>query len=758
MTEISLLALFREEVAEHVTTLTQGLLVAESSAPEDTRPLEPLMRAAHSLKGAARVVELDTAVRVAHAMEDALVAAQRHELTLSPPRIDALLRGVDWITSLAAVPEDSLPVWLVAQAAETEALIDTLTHLERLGETAPDSAPSAATAVDAAAGTAQAGAAIESPAPATPTPQPIANDDTDRAVKISADVVDRLLGLTSESVIEAHRIEALGKALQGIRAHHVRLGAGLKRLRARLADGASGPELIDLTDSSEALLEWAQDALARSLEDFDNVSRRSALIAEELFQWSVASRQRPFADGTAMFPRLVRDLARDLGKRVRFEISGQETRVDREILDKLEAPLRHLLQNAVDHGLEGTEERRVSGKPEAGLLRLEARHRGGALIITVSDDGRGIDRDSLRARIVERSLTSAETAARLNDAELFDFLFLPGVTTRASVDAVSGRGVGLDAVQSMVQTEGGALSVSSNAGRGACFVLRLPVTRSVIRALLVSIEGEPYAFPLTGIEQVLKLAETEISTVEGRSYVTRDERRMALVRAAEILELDDQAPSGETLHAVVIGESGGHYAVEVDEFLGERELAVRPLDPRLGKVPHVSSTSTTEDGVPVLVLDTEDLVRSIHALVSGGRRVGSRNSSTPSATRAPRVLIVDDSITVRELERHLLQNHGYDVDVAVDGIEGWNALRLGGYDLVISDVDMPRMNGIDLIKRIREDPRLNQLPVMILSYKDREEDRLRGLDAGADRYFAKSGFRDDALIEAVRDLIGRTER
>ncbi|MBM4201792.1 MAG: hybrid sensor histidine kinase/response regulator, partial [Gammaproteobacteria bacterium] len=409
MSEISLMALFREEVATHVATLTQGLLDAEAAGPDLAHSIEPLMRAAHSLKGAARVVELDTAVRVAHALEDALVAAQRHSLVLDSARIDALLRGVDWIAALGAVPEDELPGWLVAQAASTEGLIDTLTHLERLQHPAPEAPAADAEAPTHSASAPAAPEHVGEPAP--PTAGAGTDEAADRAVKVDAEVVDRLLGLTSEAVVEAHRMEELSKALQPLRTRQARLADQLARLRT--CSAAAGAEVLELAESAEALAEVVRGTLSRTLAEFDKVARRSALIAEQLFQWSVASRQRPFSDGTGAFPRLVRDLARELGKQVRFEIAGQDTRVDRDMLDKLEAPLRHLLQNAVDHGIENPDQRRAAGKAETGLLRLEAGHRGGALMITVADDGRGVDRAGLRHRIVEQSLTTAATAERL---------------------------------------------------------------------------------------------------------------------------------------------------------------------------------------------------------------------------------------------------------------------------------------------------------------------------------------------------------
>jgi two-component system sensor histidine kinase and response regulator WspE len=494
--------------------------------------------------------------------------------------------------------------------------------------------------------------------------------------------------------------------------------------------------------------------LTRHVEDFESFARRNEDLSNRLHHEVIVSRMRPLADGIRGFPRLVRDVARTLGKQVRFEVRGEQTGVDRDILDKLEAPLSHLIRNALDHGIELPADREAAGKPATGTIRLEARHRAGMLQITLVDDGRGIDVERLRSHAVTRGLVARQVADQLSELELLEFLFLPGFSTKESVTEISGRGVGLDVVQSMVKSVGGSVRVSTQPGRQTVFTLQLPITMSVIRALLVQIGGEPYAFPLTRIDQILFCRGEDIRTVEGRQYFDRDGVSIGLVMAAQILERPALAPA-DPMPVVVISDRGQQFGMIVDSFLGERDLEVRPLDLRLGKVPNVNSASLLENGDPVLIVDVEDLVRSIDNVLMGRRlsRVEFERMAEQARQRK-RILVVDDSITVRELERQLLQARGFTVDVAVDGMDGWNAIRGTHYDLVVTDVDMPRMDGIGLVSLLKADPARRETPVVIVSYKDREEDRIRGLDAGANRYLTKSSFHDETFVDTIVDLIG----
>ena len=491
------------------------------------------------------------------------------------------------------------------------------------------------------------------------------------------------------------------------------------------------------------------------MNELELFSRRSENLSDRLYHEVIDSRMRPFADGVAGFPRMVRDLARSLGKRIHFVVEGRATRVDRDILAKLEAPLNHLIRNAIDHGIEAPDERLAAGKPAEGSILLEAGHRAGMLSITLEDDGRGVEIERLREKVRQKSLADEDMVGQMLETELLEFLFLPGFTTSDAVTEISGRGVGLDVVQSMVQDVGGVLRAQSRPGKGMSFHLQLPLTLSVTRTLLVEVEGDVYAFPLARIDRVLRVPQDEVEVIEDRQYVRFDERNIGLVPAHQILGLEGHGPPGEELLVVVLSDRMDRYGLVVDRLLGERDLVVRPLDPRLAKTKDVSAVAFLDDNSPVLIVDVEDVVRSIDNLVTGGRlRKMTRAAATATERQRKRVLVVDDSITVREVERKLLENNGYDVEVAVDGMDGWNAVRAGSYDLIITDVDMPRMNGIELVQSIKGDPQLQALPVMIVSYKDREEDRLRGLDAGANYYLTKSSFHDETLVSAVEDLIG----
>jgi two-component system sensor histidine kinase and response regulator WspE len=281
------------------------------------------------------------------------------------------------------------------------------------------------------------------------------------------------------------------------------------------------------------------------------------------------------------------------------------------------------------------------------------------------------------------------------------------------------------------------------------------LTLSVVRTLLVEVAGEPYAFPLAHIVCAVKLPRKKIEVLEGRQHFNFDGQQIGLVTAHQVLEGSELELVGDELPVVVVGEQHNRYGLVVDRFLGGRELVVQTLDARLGKIKDVSAAALMEDGSPVLIVDVEDLVRSMERLAATDRltRV-QRATADAGQQRRKRVLVVDDSLTVRELQRKLLDHHGYDTEVAVDGMDGWNAARGGRFDLIVTDIDMPRMDGIELLTHIRKDAKLKSMPVVILSYKDRDEDRRRGLDAGADYYLTKGSFHDDTLLRAVVDLIG----
>ncbi|NBV46136.1 MAG: hybrid sensor histidine kinase/response regulator, partial [Planctomycetia bacterium] len=582
-------------------------------------------------------------------------------------------------------------------------------------------------------------------------------EPVDRVVRVSADSLTRLVGLAGESLVETRQLRPFVDSLLALRAAQVEVCDAAAGVEDRLSEeraGTSSP-LVAMVERVRLRCEESLQAINRHIEDFESFARRNEDLSGRLHHEVISSRMRPLADGLRGFPRLVRDLSRSLGKLARLEVHGEQTGVDRDILDKLEAPLAHLIRNALDHGIEPPAERTALGKPPVGTIRLEARHRAGMLQIVLVDDGRGVDVARLRSRAVERDLVASQVAERLSETEVLEFLFLPGFSTKEQVTELSGRGVGLDVVQSMVKAVGGTVRVASQPGRQTVFTLQLPITMSVIRALLVDIGGEPYAFPLTRIDRILLCRHADVRTIEGRQYFDHDGGSIGLVVAAQILDVDGGTAPGDPMPVVVISDRGQRFGLVVNAVLGERDLEVRPLDPRLGKVPDISSASLLENGHPVLIVDVEDLVLSIDNVLMGRRLSRLEFERIAHQTRrSKRVLVVDDSITVRELERQLLQSRGFTVDVAVDGMDGWNAIRGADYDLVVTDIDMPRMDGIGLVSLVKNDPSRHHIPVVIVSYKDREEDRLRGLDAGANRYLTKSSFHDETFLHTVIDLIG----
>jgi two-component system sensor histidine kinase and response regulator WspE len=774
----SMLELFRLEAEGQTAVLSAGVLAIEEleRSPET---VEALMRAAHSLKGAARIVGLEPAVQVAHALEDVFVAAGKGSFRVRPEHADRLLAAIDFLGSIAKA-DDALAAegpWpekgraLVADLAALLAAPAAAAAPAASGAgpsppataptapAAPEPTPAAATEPAAAAAPPVPAAAGE-PAtePAKPEARPI--ERADRVVRVSADSLTRLVGLAGESLVETRQLRPFVDGLLQLRGDEVEICDRLSALEERLkaADVELPPPLAALLAGIRERADACLSRLSGHLDDFESFARRNEDLSNRLHHEVIVSRMRPLADGIRGFPRLVRDVSRSLGKQVRFEVRGDQTGVDRDILDKLEAPLSHLVRNALDHGLETPAEREAAGKPATGTIRLEARHRAGMLHITLTDDGRGIDVERLRSIAIARGLVARAVAEHLSELELLEFLFLPGFSTKEKVTEISGRGVGLDVVQSMVKAVGGSVRVATQPGRQTVFTLQLPITMSVIRALLVDIGGEPYAFPLTRIDHILHCPQAAIRTVEGRQYFDRDGTSIGLVLAAQILEAPAAQPA-DPMPVVVISDRGQQFGMIVDAFLGERDLEVRPLDRRLGKVPDINSASLLENGHPVLIVDVEDLVRSIDNVLVGRRlsRVEFEKLAEQARQRK-RILVVDDSITVRELERQLLQARGYAVDVAVDGMDGWNAIRSAHYDLVVTDVDMPRMDGIGLVALLKADPARKEIPVVIVSYKDREEDRLRGLDAGANRYLTKSSFHDATFIDTIIDLIGEPAR
>jgi len=786
-----MLDLFRVELENNTRTLESGLVTAERDQTPER--IEPLMRAAHSIKGAARIVGLTAAVTLAHAMEDVLSAAQHGQRRLTSDAIDRLLKGNDFFAGLARLDIAELPDALEKGTGEIQVMAGQLrAFLSSPPETAQETPPAAATVTTetpparaAAAETPSSTAVAQTtpsaapvatqavitaeprpdasmqvsacigPPTATPAVRPRAVQDKGEGclVRVRAENMNRLMALAGECLVQAQSVKTVYQNLLALKKDIVELEQPLRRSlesQLKMGDNTQDEGIQETLTGITA----AEQAVSNDIVRFERFSRRMEYLSHRLYNEVISSRMVPFSDGLHGFSRMVRDLARETGKQVRFEIAGANTPVDRDILERLEAPLSHLLRNAIDHGMETPEERKAAGKPIEGTIVLEARHAAGMLNISLTDDGRGINPDDLRGKVIEKGYVTQEMAVSLSRAELFEFLFLPGFSTAKAVTEISGRGVGLDVVFNMAHEVGGTVRVDAEAGRGAHFNLQLPLTLSVLRTLLLSIADEPYALPLSRIDRVLSLDAADIREIEDRPYCNVDGEHVGILDARQLFQLPPESVPSVKHTVVIISDRLNRYGLVVDRVIGEENLVVRPLDSRMGKVPNISAGAILDDGSPVVIFDVDDLVRSIHQLLTTGKlqKIGKGRHTLRAGKK--RVLIVDDSLTVREVERRLLDTAGYDVTTAIDGVDGWNTLTAQSFDLLISDVDMPRMNGIDLVRTVKNDPLLKEMPIMIVSYKDREEDRLRGLEAGANYYLTKGSFHDEGLLTAVRDLIG----
>ncbi len=772
LSQFSMIDLFRLEADGQTQILTDGLLLLERGSG-DAGTTESLMRAAHSIKGAAAIVGLDVVVQVAHAMEDAFIAAQNKVLELTPARIDVLLSGVDVIVQAAQLEESMVGTWQAAQhgrVSQLMAAIGSLAHLQAAPAATPapallalpplaagpdDDDIAAAMAAMAAMERVEQGAPMPD-APAAPAPEPEPASASDRRgtpAPRTAQNFDRLLALASEGRINAHQMHPFIASLQRFKRNQGALFQAMEQLHEAVLRSGD-PTLIDKSQQAVQKAHPLKQFMLEHMAEIEHYERRLLVGSKNMIDEVLTLRMRPFRDGVQAFPRMVRDLARSLGKDAQLVITGEDTLVDRDILAHIESPLNHMLRNAVDHGLETPEERLAAGKPALGTIRLEARHRAGMLNIDIRDDGRGVDLEKIRARVISRKMASAAMAAAMSAAELMEFLFLPAFSLKETTTAISGRGVGLDIVHQTIRAQNGSVRMESQPGQGFHTAITLPLTQSVVRALVVDVLGEAYAIPIVNVERVLLVPQADIHTLENKQFFDLGGEHVGLVSAAQVLALGQMAAADAELPVVVIGSGVRRYALVVDAIRGEQSLAVQALDQVFGKMRDISAAALLDDGLPVVILDVPDLLLSIDKLLGEGGLHQLAQDGVREQRKVKRVLVVDDSLTVREMERKLLQGRGYQVDIAIDGIDGWNVVRSGDYDLVITDVDMPRMDGIELVLLIKKDIHLHRLPVMIVSYKDRAEDRARGMSAGADYYLTKGSFHDETLLDAVFELIG----
>ncbi|MBI3767059.1 MAG: response regulator [Deltaproteobacteria bacterium] len=737
-----LMQTFRAELEEHVRVMNEELLALERAATggERSARLTVLLRALHSLKGAARAVNLGLIAEVCHRLEEPLIAVRDGKRDLDADLSGLLFAGADALADGARRLgsgedlESSLLAELSAQLADESG---------RQGVGSSVAPPPTGAVVSSSA------AARTSASPAAAVPGRI----VEAAVRVTAERLDALVADGGELLVAHHRLEGRRDELATLRDVVRRWNADRRRLRTsrdvpRL--GQQGDDGAEWRRASNALASTAE-CLQRTEKELDRlVARLTAdgnamgAVAVRLEEDIRRVRMVPFAEACAGLFRAVRDLAKATDKDVELLVEGGETELDRSVLEGLKDPLLHLVRNAVDHGLETRAERSASGKSARGRVTVSAALRGARVEVVVTDDGRGIDLAAVRVHARAQGFVLPES-----ERELVRLVFEPGLSTATIVTGVSGRGLGLDVVKSRLETLNGTIDVASEPGRGTRFAMSLPLTLTTVRALLVVAAGQMFAIAGTAIAGLRRARIDDLAVVQGHPMLPVEDGLIPVASLAAILG-NGASPGGDTNVPILLVAAGGaRAALAVDELVVEQEIVVKSLGPRLAGARAVTGGALLASGNIALVLNPAYLAR--RAVGSAARLVSRTFDAAPA--RAKRVLVVDDSITTRSLEKSILETAGYEVDVAADGELGWQMLQERGADVLVSDVEMPRMDGFALTETVRGSARFRELPVVLVTARESEADKARGLRAGADAYLVKSAFDQRALLETIAQLL-----
>ncbi|MCC6455550.1 MAG: hybrid sensor histidine kinase/response regulator [Caldilineaceae bacterium] len=811
-----LLVTFQGEAEERVRALASGLIALEK-APEPGKQaeiVEEVFREVHSLKGAARSVNLTEIEAICQAMEDVFAALKRNKITPSLILLDHLHQATDLLNRLlAANPAEASS----QEKARHAPLIRRLKELARqnfssLDATSPaNSALPAATLEDpvtedpAAESPAATARAAQPPSSATPpwamasraTPHPAVTDERHllpETVRISADRLEALLlqveELVSVKLAVTQRAAELRAPVTQIDlwsktwAKYYPSLRYLSKLLEKMPENVpenipEKPDNGDLQPSERmkikremtALLEflvWNQawvEALGVQLTTAANSAahdqRTIGGMVDHLLQDMKQVLMLPISSLLEIFPSLARDLARQQHKEVEIVFHGTEIEVDRRILQEIKDPLLHLVRNCIDHGIETPSVRENKQKPRRGVITLTVAQKDSSKFeILLSDDGEGVDRARVRETAARLGIVSAEVAEKMSQQEINSLIFQSGFSTSPLITDISGRGLGLAIVQEKVEKLGGTITLETESGKGTTFHLLLPLTLATLRGLLVRCEGRLFILPLLYIERVARLNRSEIQTVQNRATISLEGQTVSLVQLGQALELPPQHASpglpGKTtdkVHVVILNTAEKRLAFSVDEIIGEQEVLMKGLGPQLVRVRNIAGATVLGTGQVVPILNVLDLMKSAIKTVDGAAKLVEQSRVELAPTLEKSILVVEDSITARMQLKNILELNGYTVQTAVDGLDALLTLRSKAFDLVVSDVDMPRLNGLDLTARIRNDKELAALPVVLVTALASRQDQERGIEVGANAYITKGNFDQNKLLDVIERLI-----
>ncbi|HJU09317.1 MAG TPA: response regulator [Candidatus Binataceae bacterium] len=747
-----LMGTFLAELDENLRSFNRELLLLEKmpAGPERTESLTRLFRTAHSLKGAARSVNQSEIESLCHQLEDRLAALRDGHTELSPENISALFAGLDSIEQAA----ECLKPRAEAQTNQVETAKPSASH-----EPAP---PASNGLVQVANATTEKVSPDVGPGAIAASqrrsfdgnvgPSVVGNDFA--MVRVAAHKLDALLAWSGELLVARRRIADHTERLSGLQRtlrtyrtveHHrdkaTRLLQSSRIQKAtRAADGDGG---LHSTDNPLAQFRHDIEELSASFaSDIRALEQAASPVEQEIRQ----IRMLPFAECCQGLDRLVRDLSQSSGKEVLLMIEGETVEVDRAVIEQLRDPLRHLVRNAMSHGIETREDRLAAGKPAEGHIKISAATRGGHVEISVSDDGRGLNLDAIRERAKDY-LTHDVTSA-----DIANTVFLPGVSTATQVDEVSGRGVGLDVVKSHVEALRGSITVSWIEGSGTTFFVTVPLTLTVMRALLLRVDNQIFAVSNAHIRKLLRFGPEKIHRPGNREMLVSEQGRAPtlVVPLRRVLGLADASETQRCL-AVIVGAGENNVGLIVDEFLAEQDIIVKGLGRYIKRTRLISGATLLPSGEVALVINVPNVVRA--ALGSTPQRTSQITVNALPVKQRKRLIVADDSITTLSLEKSILEAAGYDVRVAVDGQKAWELLQAEDADLLVTDVEMPKLDGFGLTARIRACEQYHHLPIVLLTARESDADKARGLTLGANAYLVKSSFDQEHLLETVAQLL-----
>ncbi len=804
---------FLDELQGHVRALNRESLALEKNPPEAERAkrLQELLRTAHSLKGAARSVDLSLIEDACHGLEDLLAGVRDNRVAFDSELFSLLFATADSLEEAGMRLREQRdladsPLGALLPRLEAAVGIPALRPFEpaprRLDAGVPlagrdagempapqPPAPQEAGALPTVrltppAGRAESGGVVRpgdrppeptvQPSGASRQPPPAALAQLPRAaiagfVRVPAEKLDALLTYSGELLVARRRVESRTSELEAIRefvgrwkTERRRWDRAVRTLKRAENGGRSGLPSKDgtgdgrlLPRSAAVVLGQIDDNLRRLEKDLERFAmvltsdgRQLDQVADLLDDAVRRLRMLPFAEACQGLDRLVRDLARASGKEVVLLVEGGQVELDRSILEGLRDPLYHLVRNAVDHGIETPDQRQAAGKLAQGRITLAAALRGTQVEVVVADDGRGLDLEAVRQQVRQQGLDEPP-----DERDLASCIFLPGFSTASLITSVSGRGVGLDVVKSQVELLHGTIDLSFTAGQGTRFALAVPLTLTILRALLVEAGEQTFAWASTNVQRLVRIGPDDIRMVGGREMLVNGKSLLPMASLAETLGLPaaTAAGAGGKRPGLIVAAAERRMAFVVDKLIAEQEIVVKGLGDRIRRVRNFSGATILPSGRIALVLNAAALIRAAMS-----QSVGPTPAPVPAMTGSlakKRLLVVDDSVTTRSLEKSILEAAGYEVVTAADGAAGWKLLQEQDVDLVITDIEMPRMDGFELTEAIRRSKRSHELPVILISARSSDRDKARGIEVGADAYIVKSTFDQKELLEALGQLL-----